>query len=173
MKSTGEVMGIGKTFAEAFAKGLLGSGTILPKGGKAFVSVRDPDKKQLVKLGESLIRNNFTLVATAGTARILQQAGIECQHVNKVKEGRPHIVDMIKNEEMSIIINTTEGRSAIADSYAIRREALMHGVTYATTMAGGLATCMAMEHREIKEVYRLQSLHEGLRNSSGIHEKIK
>ena len=171
MKSTGEVMGIGKTFAEAFAKGLLGSGTILPKGGKAFVSVRDPDKKQLVKLGESLIRNNFTLVATAGTARILQQAGIECQHVNKVKEGRPHIVDMIKNEEMSIIINTTEGRSAIADSYAIRREALMHGVTYATTMAGGLATCMAMEHREIKEVYRLQSLHEGLRNSSGIHEK--
>ncbi len=159
MKSTGEVMGIGKTFAEAFAKGLLASGTILPKGGKAFVSVRDPDKKLLLKLAEGLIKNNFTLVATAGTARILKQAGIECQHVNKVKEGRPHIVDMIKNEEISIIVNTTEGRSAIADSYAIRREALMHGVTYTTTMAGGLATCMAMEYQEIKDVYCLQSLH--------------
>ena len=160
MKSTGEVMGIGKSFAEAFAKGLLASGTILPKGGRAFVSVRDPDKKSLVKLGESLVKHNFTIVGTAGTARILQKAGIECQHVNKVKEGRPHIVDMIKNDEIDIIINTTEGRSAIADSYEIRREALMHGVTYTTTMAGGLATCMAMEHQEIKEVYRLQSLHE-------------
>ena len=160
MKSTGEVMGIGKTFAEAFAKGLLASGTALPDGGKAFVSVRDPDKKSVVKLGESLIKHNFSLVATAGTARILQQAGIECQHVNKVKEGRPHIVDMIKNDEISLIINTTEGRPAIADSYEIRREALMHGITYTTTLAGGLATCMAMEHREIKDVYRLQSLHE-------------
>ena len=160
MKSTGEVMGIGKTFAEAFAKGLLASGTTLPDGGKAFVSVRDPDKKSVVKLAENLIRHNFTLVATAGTARLLKQADIECQHVNKVKEGRPHIVDMIKNDEIALIINTTEGRPAIADSYEIRREALMHGITYTTTLAGGLATCMAMEHQEIKDVYRLQSLHD-------------
>ncbi|MCP4076818.1 MAG: carbamoyl-phosphate synthase large subunit [Gammaproteobacteria bacterium] len=160
MKSTGEVMGIGKSFAEAFAKGLLASGSTLPDGGKAFISVRDPDKKSVVKLAESLINNNFSMVATAGTARILHQAGIECQHVNKVKEGRPHIVDMIKNDEIALIINTTEGRSAIADSYEIRREALMHGITYTTTLAGGLATCMAMEHLQIKDVYRLQSLHE-------------
>jgi carbamoyl-phosphate synthase large subunit len=159
MKSTGEVMGIGKTFAEAFAKGLLAAGTLLPISGKAFISVRDPDKKNVVKLARNLIEQGFTLVATGGTARIIQQAGLACQQVNKVKEGRPHIVDMIKNEEISLIVNTTEGRSAIADSYQIRREALMQGVSYTTTLAGGLATCMAMDHRDVKEVYRLQSLH--------------
>ncbi|MBC8211982.1 MAG: carbamoyl-phosphate synthase large subunit [Gammaproteobacteria bacterium] len=160
MKSTGEVMGIGATFAEAFAKGLLASGTILPKGGKAFISVRDPDKKSVVRLARELVKNNFTLVATGGTALIIRQAGIECELVNKVKEGRPHVVDMIKNEEISLIINTTEGRAGIADSYAIRREALMHRISYTTTMAGGFATCMAMEFREVSNVYRLQSLHE-------------
>jgi carbamoyl-phosphate synthase large subunit len=158
MKSTGEVMGIGKTFAEAFAKGLLGSGTFLPTGGKAFLSVRDPDKKGVVNLAGKLVEHGFKLVATGGTAKVIQAAGIECQHVNKVMEGRPHIVDMIKNDEISLIVNTTEGRSAIADSYEIRREALMHGVSYTTTLAGGFATCQAMEHREVKEVYRLQSL---------------
>jgi carbamoyl-phosphate synthase large subunit len=158
MKSTGEVMGIGKTFAEAFAKGLLGSGTVLPTGGKAFLSVREPDKKGVARLAKKLHEQGFKLVATGGTAKAIQAAGIECQHVNKVMEGRPHIVDMIKNDEIALIVNTTEGRSAIADSYEIRREALMHGVSYTTTLAGGVATCQAMDHREVKEVYRLQSL---------------
>ena len=160
MKSTGEVMGIGMTFAEAFAKSLLAAGTVLPQGGKAFLSVRDHDKVSVVKLARNLTEKGFTLVATGGTALAIQQAGIACQHVNKVMEGRPHVVDMIKNDEISLIVNTTEGRGAIADSYAIRREALMHGVSYTTTLAGGLATCMAMDHREVKEVYRLQSLHQ-------------
>jgi carbamoyl-phosphate synthase large subunit len=160
MKSTGEVMGIGQSFGEAFAKGLLASGTILPEAGRAFISVRDPDKKSVAKLASELVKNDFTLVATAGTAKIIHEAGIACEHVNKVKEGRPHIVDMIKNDEIALIINTTEGRAAIADSYEIRREALMHGITYTTTLAGGLATCMAMAHRDIDQVYRLQSLHE-------------
>ncbi len=159
MKSTGEVMGIGKSFAEAFAKGLLAAGTVLPQGGKAFISVRDPDKKMATKLARDLIEQGFTLVGTGGTARAILRAGIPCQHVNKVLEGRPHIVDMIKNDEISLIVNTTEGRAAIADSYEIRREALMHGVSYTTTLGGGFATCMAMDHREIRDVYRLQSLH--------------
>jgi carbamoyl-phosphate synthase large subunit len=160
MKSTGEVMGIGLTFAEAFAKSLLAAGNILPQGGKAFLSVRDHDKLSVVRLAKDLTAKGFTLVATGGTAVAIQNAGIECQQVNKVMEGRPHVVDMIKNDEISLIVNTTEGRNAIADSYTIRREALMHGVSYTTTMAGGLATCMAMDHREVKDVYRLQSLHE-------------
>ncbi len=159
MKSTGEVMGIGKTFAEAFAKGLLAAGTMLPESGKVFLSVRDHDKAAVHKLAADLVSKGFELVATGGTARTIQQAGIPCQQVNKVKEGRPHIVDMIKNFEIDMIVNTTEGRAAIADSYAIRREALMQGVTYTTTLAGGLATCMAMDHRKVKEVYSLQSLH--------------
>jgi carbamoyl-phosphate synthase large subunit len=159
MKSTGEVMGVGKTFPEAFAKGLLAAGTWLPKSGKVFISVRDPDKPGAVTLGRQLIELGFSLVATGGTARALNQQGIACQHVNKVKEGRPHIVDMIKNEEISLIVNTTEGRAAIADSYEIRREALMYGISYTTTLAGGFATAKAIEHRDIREVYRLQSLH--------------
>ncbi len=159
MKSTGEVMGIGKTFAEAFAKGLLAAGTMLPERGKVFLSVRDHDKPAVHKLAADLVSKGFELVATGGTARTIQQAGIPCQQVNKVKEGRPHIVDMIKNFEIDMIVNTTEGRAAIADSYAIRREALMQGVTYTTTLAGGLATCMAMDHRKVKEVYSLQGLH--------------
>ncbi len=159
MKSTGEVMGIGKTFAEAFAKGLLAAGTFLPESGKVFLSVRDHDKEVVHELAADLVSKGFELVATGGTARAIQQAGIPCLQVNKVKEGRPHIVDMIKNFEIDLIVNTTEGRAAIADSYAIRREALMHGVTYTTTLAGGLATCMAMDHRKVSEVYRLQSLH--------------
>ena len=159
MKSTGEVMGIGRSFAEAFAKGLLAAGTVLPRKGRAFLSVRDPDKTAVVELARDLIERGFTLVATGGTARAIQQAGLECQHVNKVMEGRPHVVDMIKNEEIDLIVNTTEGRTAIADSFEIRREALMHGVSYTTTMAGGFATCIAMDHLDVKEVYRLQSLH--------------
>jgi carbamoyl-phosphate synthase large subunit len=159
MKSTGEVMGIGKTFAEAYAKGMLASGAKIPEPGVAFLSVRETDKKAIVELASELHDRGFKLVATAGTAKVIRAGGIECQHVNKVKEGRPHVVDMIKNGEIALIVNTTEGRSAIADSYTIRREAIMHSVCYTTTMAGGKATCQAMSHREIKEVYCLQSLH--------------
>ena len=159
MKSTGEVMGIGKSFAEAFAKGMVAAGGVIPEPGTVFLSVRENDKKGIVDLAKDLCSRGFNLVATGGTAKVIQAHNIECKQVNKVKEGRPHIVDMIKNDEIVLIVNTTEGRSAIADSYAIRREALMHSVSYTTTLSGGRATCMAMSHREIKDVYRLQSLH--------------
>jgi len=159
MKSTGEVMGIGKSFAEAFAKGMIAAGAVIPEPGTVFLSVRDNDKIGVVELARSLHDRGFNLVATGGTAKVIQAGGIECKQVNKVKEGRPHIVDMIKNDEIVLIVNTTEGRSAIADSYAIRREALMHSISYTTTLSGGRATSMAMSHREIKDVYRLQSLH--------------
>jgi carbamoyl-phosphate synthase large subunit len=159
MKSTGEVMGIGRSFAEAFAKGMIASGEKIPRPGTAFLSVRETDKKAIVDLAHELVEKGFNLVATGGTAKIIRQGGVDCQQVNKVKEGRPHIVDMIKNDEIVLIVNTTEGRSAIADSYTIRREALMHSVCYTTTLSGGRATCQAMAHRDIQEVYCLQSLH--------------
>jgi carbamoyl-phosphate synthase large subunit len=159
MKSTGEVMGIGQSFAEAYAKGMMGSGAKIPEPGTAFLSVRETDKKGIVELARELHQQGFKLVATGGTARVIRAAGVECQHVNKVKEGRPHVVDMIKNDEIVLIVNTTEGRSAIADSYALRREAIMRSICYTTTLSGGRATCQAMSHRKIKEVYCLQSLH--------------
>jgi carbamoyl-phosphate synthase large subunit len=159
MKSTGEVMGIGKSFAEAFAKGLIAAGGSIPESGTVFLSVRDNDKMGIVDLARDLRARGFDLVGTGGTAKVIRAAGIDCKQVNKVKEGRPHIVDMIKNDEIVLIVNTTEGRSAIADSYAIRREALMHSVSYTTTLSGGKATCMAMSYRHVEEVYRLQSLH--------------
>ncbi|MCP4469724.1 MAG: carbamoyl-phosphate synthase large subunit [Gammaproteobacteria bacterium] len=160
MKSTGEVMGIGRSFAEAFARAVLAAGTKIPRPGSAFLSVREADKVAVVELARELDAKGFDLVATGGTARAIQQGGVACQHVNKVKEGRPHIVDMIKNDEIVLIVNTTEGRSAIADSYAIRREALMHSVSYSTTISGGKAICQAMAHREVNEVYCLQALHQ-------------
>ncbi|MDH3389999.1 MAG: carbamoyl-phosphate synthase large subunit, partial [Gammaproteobacteria bacterium] len=159
MKSTGEVMGIGQTFAEAFAKALLGSGATIPEPGTAFLSVRETDRKGIVELARELHDKGFKLVATGGTAKVIRDGGVECRHVNKVKEGRPHIVDMIKNNEIALIVNTTEGRSAIADSYTIRREALMHSVCYTTTLSGGKATSQAMAYRKIDKVYCLQSLH--------------
>jgi carbamoyl-phosphate synthase large subunit len=159
MKSTGEVMGIGRTFAEAYAKGMMAAGGKIPLPGTAFLSVRETDKKAIVELARELRDRGFNLVATGGTAKVVREGGIDCKHVNKVKEGRPHIVDMIKNDEIALIVNTTEGRSAIADSYAIRREAIMRSVCYTTTMSGGKATCQAMSHREIQEVNCLQSLH--------------
>ena len=152
-------MGIGKTFAEAFAKGMLASGAKIPTGGTAFLSVREADKTAIVDIAQQLSERGFKLVATGGTARVIRAAGVDCQHVNKVKEGRPHVVDMIKNDEISLIVNTTEGRSAIADSYEIRREAIMRAVCYTTTLSGGRATIQAMAHREVQDVYCLQSLH--------------
>ncbi len=159
MKSTGEVMGTGRTFGEAYAKAQSGSGVLLPRKGVCFISVRDRDKAGAVELGRKLLARGFELVATEGTARALEAAGIECRRVNKVREGRPHIVDMIKNDEIDLIINTTEGKLAIRESNSIRREAVHHRVTYYTTLAAGLATCEALDHLDEVEVNRLQDLH--------------
>ncbi len=162
MKSTGEVMGIGRSFGEAFRKAQLGAGNTLPKGGRAFLSVRDTDKKGIVQVARQLVELGFELVATHGTARVLEAAGIPCAHINKVTEGRPHIVDMIKNGEISFIVNTTEGKQAIADSYTIRREALMHNVSYTTTLTGAEAICIALRQPDEIEVNSLQDLHKEL-----------
>jgi len=159
MKSTGEVMGTGRTFGEAYAKAQSGSGVVLPRQGVCFISVRDRDKPPVVTLAKKLIERGFELVATAGTARALAEAGVPCRPVNKVREGRPHIVDMIKNDEIDLIINTTEGKQAIRESNSIRREAVHHRVTYYTTIAAGLAACEALDHLDEVEVHRLQDLH--------------
>jgi carbamoyl-phosphate synthase large subunit len=159
MKSTGEVMGVGATFAEAFAKAQLAAGVVLPRGGKAFVSVRDADKGRVAVMAQLLVERGFELYATQGTAQVLEAAGVACQRINKVTEGRPHIVDMIKNNEVSLIINTAEGKQAIKDSYAIRRAALLHKVSYTTTMAGAEATSLALQYLDAEEVRSLQQLH--------------
>ena len=159
MKSTGEVMGVGETFGEAFAKSQDGAGEKLPTSGKVFISVRDADKPHIAAVAGKLIKLGFSLVATGGTAAIIKQAGYDCDLVNKVKEGRPHIVDMIKNDEINLIINTVEGREATADSYAIRREALQHKVAYTTTLAGGDAICIALQYKGKREVRSVQELH--------------
>jgi len=159
MKSTGEVMGVGKTFGEAFAKAVEGGGMALPKGGRALLSVRDADKIRLIGIASSLRDLGFKLFATGGTAKAVQKAGIECKRVNKVAEGRPHIVDMIKNDYFSIIVNTTEGKQAIADSSEIRRSALQHKVSYTTTMSGGEAFCLAVKQLDDVDVNSLQELH--------------
>jgi carbamoyl-phosphate synthase large subunit len=159
MKSTGEVMGTGRTFGEAYAKAQLGSGTALPQAGTALISVRERDKAGAVAMAGKLIERGFDIVATDGTAKAITAAGLACKRVNKVREGRPHIVDMIKNDEIDLIINTTEGRQATRDSMAIRREAVSRRVTYFTTLAAGLATCEALDHLGDVDVNRLQDLH--------------
>ncbi|HEX5512794.1 MAG TPA: carbamoyl-phosphate synthase large subunit [Gammaproteobacteria bacterium] len=159
MKSTGEVMGIGRSFGEAYAKSQSGASVILPRSGRAFLSVRDADKAALIDIGRSLVAQGFNIVATRGTAAALQEAGVPCQIVNKVLEGRPHIVDAIKNDEIDLIVNTTEGKQAIADSFSIRREALHRKVSYTTTIAGARATCLALSYLDVQEVNRLQDLH--------------
>ncbi len=159
MKSTGEVMGTGRTFGEAYAKAQTASGVVLPRHGVCFISVRDRDKAPAVQLAKKLIERGFEVLATEGTARALSEAGVACRRVNKVREGRPHIVDMIKNDEIDLIVNTTEGKQAIRESNSIRREAVHHRVTYYTTLAAGLATCEALDHLDEVEVNRLQDLH--------------
>jgi carbamoyl-phosphate synthase large subunit len=160
MKSTGEVMGVGETFGEAYAKAQEGAGSLLPrKGGKALLSVREGDKARLVEVARDLLEFGFTLYATHGTAEAVRAAGLSCNGVNKVAEGRPHLVDMIKNNEIGFIVNTTEGAKAIADSAAIRRAALQHKVPYTTTIAGAEATCMALKQLDILSVNRLQDLY--------------
>jgi len=161
MKSTGEVMGIGDSFDEAFAKAVLGAGERLPVKGTAFISVRDVDKPGAIALARDLLDVGFTLIATDGTARALKDAGIEVDSINKVREGRPHIVDAIKNRQVQLIINTTEGRKAIADSAQIRQSALQNKVTYTTTLAGGEAFCRAIRFGPERTVRRLQDLHAG------------
>ncbi|MGD8378028.1 MAG: carbamoyl-phosphate synthase large subunit [Gammaproteobacteria bacterium] len=159
MKSTGEVMGVGRSFGEAYAKAQLASGVTLPVGGRALLSVRDPDKKAAVDLAKILANRGFELVATDGTARALKAAGLAVSRANKVREGRPHIVDMIKNDEITLIVNTTEGKQAIQESHSIRREAVHHKVTYYTTIAAAKATCLALDHIDAAGVSRLQDLH--------------
>ncbi len=159
MKSTGEVMGIGETFGEAFGKAQFAAGTLLPESGRALLSVRDADKKQTFEIARELQQLGFDLVATKGTAKALNDKGLNCRAVNKVREGRPHIVDMIIDGKIDLIVNTTEGKQAIADSFTIRREALQHKVCYTTTIAGAWALKEAMQIRDQYKVYRLQDLH--------------
>ena len=159
MKSTGEVMGIGDSFEEAFAKGVVASGGVLPTSGKAFLSVREVDKPGVVELAKSLLELGFSLIATSGTARSLEAEGLKVEHINKVMEGRPHIVDAIKNGDIALIVNTTEGRRAIADSAQIRQSALQKKIAYSTTLAGGDATARAIRFGPEKKVRRLQDLH--------------
>jgi carbamoyl-phosphate synthase large subunit len=159
MKSTGEVMGAGETFGEAFFKAQLGAGEKLPTEGNVFISVRDADKEGVLDVAKGLKALGFNILATSGTFKALNDAGIDVQRVNKVNEGRPHIVDMIKNDEIAMSVNTTEGPVAIADSAAIRRSALQHKVYYTTTLAGAEAVVKALESDGLQTVRRLQELH--------------
>ena len=162
MKSTGEVMGLGSTFAEAFLKSQLGASTKLPKDGRAFISVRKEDYQKVVEIAQALDQLGFSLVATKGTAAALTANGLKVASVNKVAEGRPHIVDMIKNGEISFIVNVTEDKRAVADSYEIRRTALQNKVTYYTTIAGAKAACIGMAHMQELQVESIQNLHKQL-----------
>jgi len=160
MKSTGEVMGVGRSFGEAFAKAQLGAGEGLPRSGRVFISVRKADREDAVQVAAELVNQGFTIVATRGTASAISAAGISCEVVNKVTEGRPHIVDLIKNEKIDLIVNTTEGKQAIADSYTIRGAALQHKVPYSTTIAHAYATSLALSFIDSPIVQRLQDLHQ-------------
>lgn len=159
MKSTGEVMGIGDTFGEAFGKSQLGASMKLPESGVAFISVRDQDKERAVELARGLLAQGFSLLATRGTQKALVDSGLPCEVVNKVLEGQPHIVDVIKNDEIDFIVNTTEGEQAIADSFTLRRAALQHKVAYTTTLAGATATLLALAYRDGEVVRSVQDLH--------------
>nr|MBP8081012.1 carbamoyl-phosphate synthase large subunit [Arenimonas sp.] len=162
MRSTGEVMGVGRTFVEAFSRAEEAAGIKAPPVGKAFVSVRDADKPRVLDVARLLIERGFSLVATTGTSAYLGEQGIACEQINKVIEGRPHIVDLIKNGEIVYIVNTTEGKAAIADSFSIRREALQHRVTYSTTIPGARALIQAIDSRNHPRVWSLQELHKEL-----------
>ena len=164
MKSTGEVMGTGRSFGEAYAKAQLASNVILPVKGTALMSVRDRDKKDVIELAKILIARGFHLVATNGTAKTLNDQNIKCDRVNKVREGRPHIVDMIKNDEIDLIVNTTEGKRAIMESTSIRAEAVKRNTTYYTTIGAAIATCEAIEHINDSDVNRLKDLHKEQHN---------
>ena len=160
MKSTGEVMGTGRSFGEAYAKAQAASSVILARSGTCLLSVRDRDKPQVVDLARKLLQRGFELVATSGTATAIREAGLNCREVNKVREGRPHCVDMIKNGEIVLIVNTTEGKQAVRESHSIRREAVQRRVTYYTTLAAARASCEALDSLDEVDVNRLQDLHQ-------------
>jgi carbamoyl-phosphate synthase large subunit len=163
MRSTGEVMGVGRTFAEAFSKAMLGSQSKVKTPGRALLSVREGDKHRVVDLAAKLLKQGFELDATHGTAIVLGEAGINPRLVNKVHEGRPHIQDRIKNGEYSYIVNTTAGRQAIEDSKLIRRSALQYKVHYDTTLNGGFATAMALNSDPTDQVISVQEMHARLK----------
>jgi carbamoyl-phosphate synthase large subunit len=162
MRSTGEVMGVGRSFGAAFARAEEAANIKPPRPGKAFISVRDPDKQRVLPVAHDLARRGYTLVATRGTAGFLREQGLTCEVINKVMEGRPHVVDLIKNGEIAYIVNTTEGRQAISDSFSIRREALQQRVTYSTTIAGAKALLHSLDFRDSGPVWSLQELHKEL-----------
>jgi carbamoyl-phosphate synthase large subunit len=164
MRSTGEVMGVSRTFGGAMARAMRASNYGIPTPGKAFLSVRDADKESLPPIASDLVRRGYSLVATGGTCKYLREQGYYCEHVNKVMEGRPHIVDAMKNDEIHFIINTTEGRQAISDSFSIRREALQRKVAYTTTIARGWATLQAIDYEHEFDVHCLQNIHHELQN---------
>ena len=160
MKSTGEVMGVGYSFGEAFVKSQLAAGVKLPRSGKAFISVRNGDKLAAVEVAKELVELGFSIVATRGTAAVLAAHGIPVSPVHKVAEGRPHVVDMMKNGEINLIVNTVEEtRTAVSDSRSIRTTALANRITYYTTMAGARAACAGLRHMAAPVPYDLQSLH--------------
>jgi len=164
MKSTGEVMGVGRSFGEAFVKSQLAAGIGLPTAGRAFISVRDGDKPAAVAVARELHEVGFALVATRGTAAAIAAVGLPVATVNKVAEGRPHIVDMIKDGAIDLIVTTVDARrSAIADSRSIRTTAVQRRVTYYTTMAGARAACAGLRHVESPVPYDLQGLHRRLK----------
>ena len=160
MKSTGEVMGSGRSFGEAFFKASLAASVELPHAGQAFISVRDEDKAGIIEVARNLLDAGFSLLATDGTQQAITRAGLACQRINKMQQGQPHVVDEIKNDAINLIINTTDGRQAIADSYQIRQQALRRKVAYTTTLSGATAICAALMHSVDGEVYRLDEIHQ-------------
>ena len=157
MKSTGEVMGTGKTFGEAYIKSQYAAGIHIPDKGKVFISVREPDKNQkLIDLGQFLINEQFEIIATTGTAEFLNENDIECQQINKVREGSPHIVELIKEKDIELIINTTEGKQSIHESFSIRAEAVISGITYYTSLEAAYATISSFDFLGDISVNRLQ-----------------
>ncbi|MCY4128403.1 MAG: carbamoyl-phosphate synthase large subunit [Gammaproteobacteria bacterium] len=163
MKSTGEVMGVGETFSEAFYKASLAAGVELPRSGLVFLSVKTSDRPFVAAIGHELIDLGFDIVATRGTASALEREGIKTERVNKVTEGRPDVSDLIQNRDVKLIVNSTEGRQSIADSAVIRRLALKHKIAYTTTLSGGMAICAAIRDGKSENVRPLQELHEGLK----------
>ena len=159
MKSTGEVMGIGASFGEAYRKAVVATNQEIPQRGMVFISVRDKDKSDAVDVARDFVEAGFTLCATEGTARVIWQAGVECARVNKVAEGHPHVVDMLKNDEITLIVNTTEGRQAIMDSHSIRTTAIQHKVFYTTTVAAAKAIIAALREDRGDTIHCLQQLH--------------
>jgi carbamoyl-phosphate synthase large subunit len=155
-------MGVGRTFGAAFARAHEAANIAAPGTGKAFLSVRESDKERLVPIARDLIARGFGLVATSGTCTFLLEHGIVCERINKVLEGRPHVVDLIKNREIAFIVNTTEGKQAIADSFSIRRQALQQRVTYSTTISGARALLHSLDFRDSGGVHSLQELHREL-----------